>query len=372
MRNWKYSLTLLLVIALAPILKAESIDRGSKSRTVEEVFDVGSQPELIIVNKYGDLNVETWDRDQIKINVTIKVDGSNKDKVEEYLEGIEIDFDKRGDQVSAVTEFPEVKTSWWSGSWWGGSSNINFEIDYEVWAPPSVKTQLETKYGNMYVADIDGRAKLINKYGDISCGNIGGDVEISLGYGNASIGDCGDTRVVLKYGSIRAGHIGTLNIESKYSKVYVKSCEAVLSNSKYDQYDIGKASSIRNEGKYDAFEVQELGDLDIDTKYTNVDIHSLSKGASFDLKYGVIKIHSIDSDAMIVLDADRADFYINTGSTAAEIDFDGEHTDIDLSSVFRIESEDIDDEDHELRAIKGSAPHSVIRAVMEWGKLRID
>ncbi|MEN1785828.1 MAG: hypothetical protein AAGF77_11900, partial [Bacteroidota bacterium] len=65
----------------------------TKEKTVKRDFKVNADALLKVKNSYGNLNLKSWDQDRVVIEVQIKANGNNAEKVQERLEEISVDFD---------------------------------------------------------------------------------------------------------------------------------------------------------------------------------------------------------------------------------------------------------------------------------------
>ena len=190
MTKLTYKLTVILLLGFACALHAsEPTFKNELTREVHESFNVSPGAKLGIQNKHGDINITTWDRNQIQIDVLIKVKTSDSEKGQKFLNAIKIDFESSSSKVRAKTIYPEQENnSWWSG-WFGNNRNLDYEVHYTIQAPEQISTTLINKYGNISQKSIDGDSDVTNKYGDIFYENVSGDLSLTLGYGKAKIGE---------------------------------------------------------------------------------------------------------------------------------------------------------------------------------------
>ena len=59
---------------------------------ITKVFPVTENPNLIIDNKHGQIDLKIWEKDSIKIVVEIEVEGRYEHQVEDLMENIEPRF----------------------------------------------------------------------------------------------------------------------------------------------------------------------------------------------------------------------------------------------------------------------------------------
>ncbi len=263
------------------------------TEVIEKSFNINNDANVVLFNKYGKMDIKTWDKSVVSIQVTITVKAKSRDAADAEFDRINIDFENSPSRVSATTSLEEKKSSWWGGGSWNSSSD--FTIDYLVNLPSTVHLDASNKYGNMYVETMDEALKITQKYGDFEVAGVNDNFEFSLGYGNGHIGFANDVKGYVKYSNLNIDKSENMNLESKYSKMRFEKVKALKSISKYDKFTIGDVESLENEGKYDNFIIEKVKNIDVYTKYTDCRISYLYDTGEFDFSYGGIRIENLDS-----------------------------------------------------------------------------
>ncbi|MFT7066833.1 MAG: hypothetical protein ACJAUO_002420, partial [Sediminicola sp.] len=144
----------------------------TKEKTIKKEFEVSSNALMSIDNSYGNLNITSWNENRIVIEVRIKTNGNNEEKVQKKLNEISVDFEAGREMVSAKTIFNQNNNNWnWN---WGGSNNVNMQIDYFIKVPVKNKIHLNNDYGSIILDRIDGHAKINCDYGRLEIGELRG------------------------------------------------------------------------------------------------------------------------------------------------------------------------------------------------------
>ena len=307
---------LLILICLPIVVQAHGKDKHKheKSKTITKTYTVKSDALLRIDNKYGNVDVVSWQGNTIEIIVKIKVSGNNEDKVIKRLGMINIEFDANRSEVAAKTVI-EKKSSSWS---WGSSKNnsINYQIDYKVKVPITNDLNLENDYGNITLNETEGDCSIDCDYGSIIIGDLHSvNNDINLDYTNNSVIG------LMKGGSINADYskftveeagiidlkadystsvfenIKTLDYNCDYGSLKIENAENVDGNGDYLSLKMGTiAKNVIIEVDYGSVKIENLLDgftlVDIDGSYTGIKIGvPKDKGFNFDLKlsYGGFK-----------------------------------------------------------------------------------
>ena len=86
--------------------------RYTKEKKITKEYTVNANALLKINNSYGNVDVITWDQNRITIEVTVKTNGNDEDKVIKKLNDIDVKFQGDATMVSAITEISESNSSW--------------------------------------------------------------------------------------------------------------------------------------------------------------------------------------------------------------------------------------------------------------------
>ncbi|MFT5764505.1 MAG: hypothetical protein ACI8X3_001936, partial [Saprospiraceae bacterium] len=189
-------LLLFLLIGIARVdLQANTTLPGSTefTKTIKKNYKMAADGEVTLSNKYGKINLKTWDRNEVSIEVTITAKSRSESAANEIFKRIKIDFADGSDYVKAETTIEAQKSSWW-----GNESKGDFRIDYEVSMPNAASLDLSNKYGDAEIGAIGGGGIFSIKYGNFNVQSVGKDTKIDLGYGNGTIGKTNNVEVNIK------------------------------------------------------------------------------------------------------------------------------------------------------------------------------
>lgn len=283
----KWSFTLLLVGLMVMSLPANSKQEFSK--TIKKEFEITADGTTSIHNKYGKIDIKTWDKNRVKVDVTIMVRANSEADAQEVFERIAINFENGNDYVKAQTEIEAQKKS----NWWGEENKSDYTINYEVFMPPSNSVGLTNKYGDTKVAAIRGNADLDIKYGNFEMEDVGGETNLTFAYGNGTFNNIKDAMAEVRYARLMFKQADQLELISKYSKITIEQAKEVRSTSKYDTYTVGKVQDFHNTGKYDNLEIAYTENLIVNSQYTEVFTEKIGNSVDLDLEYGRANIEKI-------------------------------------------------------------------------------
>lgn len=271
-----------LFIAISTAQAAE--DRLNK--TIEKEFEAPSGTLVRIQNRFGHVNIENWDNDIVSISVLVAVEHPNRERAEKMLAAISVSLEKVGNEIIAVTSIDEKLMNSIGGNILGSSSK-EIKIDYSVKMPKHLNLSLYNKFGDVFINEITGHAKIEVKYGNLKAnriiyGNLSPLSSLTLGYGNATIEEADWLKLDIKYSNVSITKCRALAILSKYSKINVEQSSSIVVDSKYDNFILGQVSNIIGESGYTNYKIERMDKkLDITSKYGDVKIANVP--VSFEL-----------------------------------------------------------------------------------------
>ena len=267
-----YKITLLFL--LLPLISFANTDKKKqeKSKTIKKEYTVNSDASVAIDNRYGNLNITTWNKNKVEIEVKITVKGNDINRVERKLENINVEFSASNNFVSAKTIFEKEQKSW---SWWKKSKNVNYKINYIVKMPITNNVNLDNDYGNIYLDNLSGKADINCDYGKITVG------ELSAANNNINLDYCSSS-------SITYMKSGDINID--YSKLTVDASEKIKANTDYSTLKIGKTSTLDFNTDYGSITVDEADNISGNSDYTGMRFGTVKKNLNIDTDYGSVTV----------------------------------------------------------------------------------
>ncbi|WP_299011482.1 hypothetical protein [uncultured Tenacibaculum sp.] len=288
---------LLFLFLLIPTVLIANDRKHEKSKNISKTFNVNKNATLYINNKYGNVNVTTWNENRIEINVKITVKGDDLSSVERKLKDINIQFEATSNLVEARTIIEKSKSSW---SWWG-SKNTNYKINYSVRMPITNNADLHNKYGDIYLLDeLEGKSNINCDYGKIQIDQLlNSNNNISLDY-------CGTSE-------INYMKSGNLNVD--YSKLKIRKSNNLKVSADYSTIKIGKATDVTFNSDYGSISAEEISNLTGNSDYASVKIGTLKKNLKINSDYGGIRVQNIAKGFdNITIDGNYASIKLGTNS----------------------------------------------------------
>ena len=312
MRTLLFKYTFLMMLTLPGLLMANNGNikgKYTKEKTVKKEYNVNSDALLKINNSYGNLNVTSWNEDKVVIEVHIKTNGNNEEKVQRKLDEITIDFEASSSMVSAKTIFNKSKSWGWN---WGRNNNVNMQINYTIKMPVKNSVHLNNDYGNIYLDRVDGHAKISCDYGRLEIGELHGrNNQLNFDYTSKST----------------IGYIKSGKISADYSGFTIDKAGDLVISADYTNSTIGEMGNLDYSCDYGNLEVEEVGNINGNGDYINVKLGTVHGNVDVNADYGSVKIARMAQDA--------GNINIRTDYTGIKVGYDSQyHFDFEITTEY--------------------------------------
>tara|TARA_R110001592_G_scaffold191901_1_gene438478 strand:- start:1335 stop:2414 length:1080 start_codon:yes stop_codon:yes gene_type:complete len=294
-----YKITFLLF--LFPLITSATIDekKHEKKKTIKKEYNVNADAKVSINNKYGNLNITTWDKNSVEIEVTITVKGDDLESVKDKLAAISVTFNASTSLVTATTYFEKQQRSW---SFWNNNSTTNYQINYNVKMPKSNSVNLNNDYGSIFVDYLDGKADINCDYGKISIG------ELTADYNNINIDYCNSSTI---------GYMKSGNINADYSKITIDKSDDLNVNADYSTLKFGTVKKIDFNADYGSISIDEATQVNGNSDYVSMNFGTIKKNLNIDSDYGSLSIKKLAKDfENVTIDSKYAGIRIGVESDA--------------------------------------------------------
>jgi len=270
--------------------------RGKYKKTKEIVkeYVVSTDNTLHIENEFGNVNITTWDKNVIRIEVHISVESKDEDKAQDKLEDVEIIFSQSGSFVKAETIIAPDKG--WGLNLFGNKINVDLQIDYTVKMPLANNLDVDNDYGTISIDKLEGDCIIHCEYGGIDIGELYSKYnQINMDYCNHSrIDYVNQAKIKSDYSRLHIEKSNNLDLTTNYTDIEINEVGTVVYNSDYGSLKIQKVSEIEGNSDFLVLKIKELDEtLNINCNYGSIKVYSLNKNFSkleIDSDYTSIKI----------------------------------------------------------------------------------
>ncbi len=291
---------LLLVLFPSYVLLSQ---RASETRSFIKTFSSSAESILEVNNKYGTIEITTWNRDSVLIRAEIKGSAPNQSKLTKMFDEIDVKITGSGNLIIANTVFNQSINAFFENFKGMTSKVINYdsqvEINYYINVP---------EYVNL---------RIINRYGDVFMEKTSGDFDLTLSNGSFKADIPGKkSNLSLSFCDVSISSFNSGKIDASFCDMTISSLNRVSLKSISSKYRINKAGEIEIESRRDDLFIDNISLLEGDSYFTDFEIGSLSKSVDIVCRYGNIDIDNIEPHF------ESAN--INSGFSDISLDFDNE------------------------------------------------
>ncbi|MDW3197243.1 MAG: hypothetical protein R8G66_33000 [Cytophagales bacterium] len=282
MSKWSrqiYSTIILVLVAFCATCQVR-VDKE-----YDQLFALNPGDKVEVTNKYGEVIIQTWYKDSVRIKVNVEARGKNEYAVNKAMRRVDIDLRKIGNLVAAETEIEKKggmlselvgEVSDVSNSLF---SNQKFTVDYEIWMPADVALSIDNRYGNVYLAQMEGVVDLTLAHGDIRGNRINNQIDLKHSFGKVTFDYIKEGEISLRGSEFKLDEADELFFESSSSEISVKKGNTLKFNSRNDKFYLDKVKNIHGDGSF-----------------TDLNLATLAITARLDFSYGDIYLNGIAND----------------------------------------------------------------------------
>ena len=265
-----------ILLTIIAVLLSFSLGAQEVSKEYHKEYNADKNTTLDISNRYGEVVITAWDKDQVVIDVKVTVSHPDKSRAEKFLSMIDVQFSEGTNLITAKTVIEDN----FNFSGWG--SNREFKINYSVKMPYSTNLTLANRYGNTDIDELRGLVNLDIKYGSIEVDKLTRGNEKPI------------NKLVIAYSKGNIAEAGWLDLNVRYtSPLSIGKSQALLIDSRYSKLKIGETSSIVSDAKYDTYNIEKINNLVLMSGYTTTTVGTLTKKLTHEGSYGSLTVDEV-------------------------------------------------------------------------------
>ena len=283
-----------------------------------KTYDVNANGSVRLDNRYGGINVQTWAKNQVQIDVRVVAKTESQEEANKVFDRVTINLTGGGNRATATTTIGQGSSSnsFWDrlfdGSLFDGGNSGDFRIYYEVKLPAAVELETVAKYCDVRLPDLSGTNKLEVGYGDATVGNLTGDNTVSISYGSIRAETLGQTTSLrLRYSEGHVRNAANLSYDGRYSDVEIGTVDKLRLDVGYEEVEVDNVNDIYLRGNYSDLEVGTAETADVDGNYSEFDFDRVNVSIRAESGYGDVTVGALGGQfTKVDIDARYADVTI--------------------------------------------------------------
>lgn len=289
-----------------------------KTKFFSKTYSVSKNSKLNLTNTYGRITIKTWDKNEVKAEVEMKVSSNREKDAIDLINGISILESQVSDAVSIKTQIE--KTSRGFGNVFNNGKIISkrqLNVNYTIYMPSSMAlaatmvygdiniltfngpTNFKVQYGNLNAEDLNSSNNIVSvQYGNVNLKNVT-KATISQQYGKAvNILDVDDLTLTVQYAGADIANIkGKAMIKAQYANnIKIGTVEDLDLNAQYSSVNIGHVKQyaiIRQQ--YNVLNIGIINRLQLSSQYVSVNINDLKSDAVIKSTYNKVNVNKVYS-----------------------------------------------------------------------------
>ncbi|AMR30679.1 hypothetical protein A0256_04205 [Mucilaginibacter sp. PAMC 26640] len=194
--------------------KIASGEITEKIKNYSKSYSVDGNDLLELDNRFGKITVNTWAKNEFKVDVQMKFSSENADYVNNMIQGASVSDSKVGSTVSFKTNLPSSNNN--------GNRHQSMEINYTVYMPAGNPVDIENKFGSVVLPDLSGKATIRVSYGGLTAGALtNSENDVTVKFGDANIGNFNSGKVEVAYGKLKTGTVNNIEADIKFSSINI-------------------------------------------------------------------------------------------------------------------------------------------------------
>ncbi len=102
MKAIKFKTLLLIVVFGIAITTSVTAQVNKVEKKYHKEYSVTADSRLYLENKYGDIDVRNWGKNQVVIDVVITVKHRDRERADKLLSFLDVEFSQEGDEIKPV------------------------------------------------------------------------------------------------------------------------------------------------------------------------------------------------------------------------------------------------------------------------------
>ncbi len=187
MERWaSWNFRILAVICIGLMFCVTAVTAGELTEKFDKTLPLPQGGKFELRNTNGAIQVQTWDRNEVRIEAEKRVRVGGRSEAERLLKKIEIRIDAGSDYVKVDTEMPKTHGGgFWDMIFDGGSPQL--EVTYWITLPKRAEVRLSNTNGKVEVGDITGSCEVSTTNGRIVMAEMAGSMRAETTNGSIEL-----------------------------------------------------------------------------------------------------------------------------------------------------------------------------------------
>lgn len=265
-----------------------------RKKNITFSYTISSSDKISLDNQFGDIKVNFWDKNEVKVEVTIVANATSEERASNFMKTVDVVGKKSDGQVSIKTIIDRNEGSYNNNTWKGKSGDNeknSLTIDYQVFMPKHNALKIKNSFGNTFLPTFTNVLTVHQSYGKLVAEDItNAQSDISLQFCKSSyIKSMTGGTLKASYSGIKMENADNLDFNNSFGDIDIKEVGKIDAKISYSSGIIGlirESSDLKLEFS-NGFKLGGIGknvkELGINASYSPVSI-TLNDGVSYEFE----------------------------------------------------------------------------------------
>ncbi len=278
--RYKLMTLILTFLFTAELLHGQAF---SEKKTYRETMPVTRETTLEVDNKYGTIQITSWNKDSVEIRAEVEAFSSDLDRLRRMFQGIDVNISSTSYLIRAYTSFTQ-NISMLFESFKGLTSKIipyesRIQVNYYINAPEYIDMRITNKYGDVYMENNTANLTLNLSNGSFKANVLNEVNGFDLIFCDATVNKLVKGRLNTSFSEVEIDESVDLSITAVSSKFNLEKTGTLNTESRRDKFFIGTVNSLRGNSYFSDFRIEEVQkEINMVTKYGDLDAEFITKG----------------------------------------------------------------------------------------------
>ncbi len=262
---------------------------NEKKKTIVKNYTVTAKTSsLVIDNQFGNVKVNLWTKNEIKVEINIKADSPSDERAQKRLDAISIREANTDDVIGLLTIIADEGYSGWFKS---NNNNNTIQVDYTISMPKNLALSVKNRFGDVDIPTFDSQLKIQTSYGNFTANDLSGNkIDIDVNFGKANIQEMGSGTLNMAYSTLNLDKGNSVHLINKFGKFKIGDVDKIDGKVSYSNSSTIK--SVKNSCQMklsfsSGFSIEQMpasaDNVDITASYSSVSIPTDNNESSFDV-----------------------------------------------------------------------------------------
>jgi len=346
----------LLLVAFSLALGQGLSAQEQVSKKIEKTFTMNDAGELHLENKYGNIDINGWDKNEVSVGISIKVNHRKKENAEDLLRRISPVIRDNDNYVAISYEIAEKSSGWFAKLFDEANpfdfNRSNIQIDYTVYMPSKAELDVTNTFGTVIIEGWTGKLKAKVQHGDLWISETLNKADIDV-----------------EYGKLRAKSINYGNLNLRNGEIDMADSKSLRINSSGTDIALEQVTSLEFYSNKDEVTISEVGTIYGTLKFTTLELNRLKTSVDMNMRVADFRVSKIlDPNADISIEQESSEVNLNVTGFSHRFEATLEEGLVRLPKSFENIDSKMLDKGKKLREIKATYGKSKTGRISVTGK----